>query len=65
LAADPTNGLTRPGHDFGQSPILMKLRDGRRLLVIGQKSGVVHALDLSNGKISMQVPGPLRRGPSS
>ena len=31
----------RPGHDFGQSPILMKLRDGRRLLAIA----------LSNGKI--------------
>jgi polyvinyl alcohol dehydrogenase (cytochrome) len=34
-----------PDFDFGQSPILTRLADGRRLLVIGQKSGVVHALD--------------------
>ncbi len=34
-----------PDHDFGQSPILTKLRDGKRIIVIGQKSGVVHALD--------------------
>jgi polyvinyl alcohol dehydrogenase (cytochrome) len=32
-----------PDHDFGQSPILVSLHDGRRMLVIGQKSGVVHA----------------------
>jgi len=30
LAADPTNC----SHDFGQSPILMKLRDGMHLLAI-------------------------------
>lgn len=34
-----------PDHDFGQSPILRTLRDGHRVLVIGQKSGVVHAFD--------------------
>jgi polyvinyl alcohol dehydrogenase (cytochrome) len=34
-----------PDHDFGQSPILVSLADGRRILVIGQKSGVVHAFD--------------------
>jgi polyvinyl alcohol dehydrogenase (cytochrome) len=34
-----------PDHDFGQSPILVDLPDGRRALVIGQKSGVVHAFD--------------------
>jgi polyvinyl alcohol dehydrogenase (cytochrome) len=34
-----------PDHDFGQSPILASLRSGQRVLVIGQKSGVVHALD--------------------
>lgn len=31
--------------DFGQPPILVSLPAGRRALVIGQKSGVVHALD--------------------
>lgn len=34
-----------PDHDFGQSPILVSLQNGGRALVIGQKSGVVHALD--------------------
>lgn len=35
------------GHDFdfGQPPILVTLRGGKRALVIGQKSGVVHAFD--------------------
>ena len=45
-----------PDHDFGQSPILTTLADGRRLLVIGQKSGVVHALDPDReGEIRWQV----------
>ena len=34
-----------PDHDFGQSPVLVGLQDGRRVLAIGQKSGVVHAFD--------------------
>ena len=34
-----------PDFDFGQSPILTRLPDGRRLLVIAQKSGIAHALD--------------------
>ena len=38
-----------PDHDFGQSPILVTLRDGRRVLAIAQKSGVVHALDPDDG----------------
>jgi polyvinyl alcohol dehydrogenase (cytochrome) len=45
-----------PDHDFGQSPILMTLRSGQRVLVIGQKSGVVHALDPDQkGKILWQT----------
>ena len=31
--------------DFGQPPMLVVLADGRRELVIGQKSGIVYALD--------------------
>ncbi len=31
--------------DFGQPPILVSLGNSRRALVIGQKSGMVHALD--------------------
>lgn len=38
-----------PDHDFGQSPILVTLRDGRRVLAIAQKSGVVHGLDPDDG----------------
>jgi polyvinyl alcohol dehydrogenase (cytochrome) len=45
-----------PDHDFGQSPILVKLRSGQRVLVIGQKSGIVHALDPDQeGKILWQT----------
>ena len=34
-----------PDHDFSSSGILMNLGRGRRALIAGQKSGVVHALD--------------------
>jgi len=42
-----TNCSETPGRDFdfGQPPILVSLGNGRRALVIGQKSGIVHALD--------------------
>jgi len=40
-----------PDHDFGQSPILVTLGGGKRLIVAGQKSGVVHGFDPdANGK---------------
>jgi polyvinyl alcohol dehydrogenase (cytochrome) len=38
-----------PDVDFGASPILLTLPGGRRMLVAGQKSGVVHALDPDAG----------------
>jgi polyvinyl alcohol dehydrogenase (cytochrome) len=45
-----------PDHDFGQSPILASLPDGHRMLVIGQKSGVVHAFDPDQeGKVLWQT----------
>jgi polyvinyl alcohol dehydrogenase (cytochrome) len=34
-----------PDFDFSASPILVTLSNGRRALVAGQKSGVVHAID--------------------
>jgi polyvinyl alcohol dehydrogenase (cytochrome) len=34
-----------PDFDFGQPPILVQLGGGKRALVIGQKSGLVHAMD--------------------
>lgn len=45
-----------PDHDFGQSPILVNLRDGHRMLAIGQKSGIVHAFDPDQeGKVLWQT----------
>ena len=34
-----------PDFDFGSSPILVTLPNGRRALIAGQKSGIVHAID--------------------
>jgi len=34
-----------PDHDFSSPPMLVNLPNGRRALVAGQKSGMVHALD--------------------
>ena len=45
-----------PDVDFGASPILVNLGAGRRVLVAGQKSGVVHALDPDkDGEILWQL----------
>jgi polyvinyl alcohol dehydrogenase (cytochrome) len=45
-----------PDSDFGQPPILVELGGGKRALVIGQKSGMVHAIDPdSAGKILWQT----------
>jgi len=45
-----------PDFDFGASPILVTLRNGRRALLAGQKSGIVHALDPDKqGAILWQV----------
>lgn len=42
--------------DFGQPPILVQLGGGKRALVIGQKSGMVHAIDPdAEGKILWQT----------
>ena len=38
-----------PDFDFGSSPILAELPNGRRALIAGQKSGVVHAVDPDRG----------------
>ena len=45
-----------PDFDFGASPILVDLPGGRRALIAGQKSGIVHALDPdARGKVLWQV----------
>lgn len=38
-----------PDADFGSSPILCTERNGRRILIAGQKSGVLYALNPDNG----------------
>jgi polyvinyl alcohol dehydrogenase (cytochrome) len=37
-----------PDHDYGASAMLVRTPDGRELIVAGQKSGVVYALDPAN-----------------
>ena len=45
-----------PDFDFGSSSILVSLSNGKRALLVGQKSGIVHALDPDrNGEILWQV----------
>jgi polyvinyl alcohol dehydrogenase (cytochrome) len=45
-----------PDFDFGQPPLLVELGGAKRALVIGQKSGMVHAIDPdAEGKILWQT----------
>ncbi len=45
-----------PDFDFGASPILRALPNGRRILIAGQKSGLVYGLDPDdNGRLRWQV----------
>jgi polyvinyl alcohol dehydrogenase (cytochrome) len=45
-----------PDVDIGAPPILRKLADGRRVLLVGQKSAIVHAIDPdAQGKIVWQT----------
>lgn len=43
-----------PDFDFGMAPLLIKKEDGQDILVVGQKSGVVHALEPTTGKVIWQ-----------
>jgi polyvinyl alcohol dehydrogenase (cytochrome) len=51
VGADPANcpEAKGPDHDFGSSPMLTTGAAGRRVLVVGQKSGAVHGLDPDGG----------------
>lgn len=56
--SDPVNCPAKqgPDSDFGSSPILRRLPDGKRILVVAQKSGIVFGLDPDdNGKILWQT----------
>ena len=55
---DKTNcpDVTAPDFDFSSPPILVTLANGKRALVAGQKSGMVHAVDPDDqGKILWQA----------
>jgi polyvinyl alcohol dehydrogenase (cytochrome) len=39
------DGTTGPDFDIGASPMLVKLANGKRVLLVSQKSGVAHGLD--------------------
>ena len=43
-----------PDYDFGTGAMLARLADGRELLLAGQKSGVVFALDPASGRVVWQ-----------
>ncbi len=58
VSEDKTNcpEPTGPDWDIGASPILRKLPNGKRVLLVGQKSSVVHGLDPDqNGSILWQT----------
>lgn len=44
-----------PDLDFGMAPLLITTSQGRDMLVVGQKAGVVHALDATSGRILWQT----------
>jgi len=44
-----------PDHDFGASPILRKLADGRSVVVGAQKSAMVYGFDPKDGRILWQI----------
>jgi polyvinyl alcohol dehydrogenase (cytochrome) len=55
---DKTNcpEVNGPDFDFGASPILVNLANGKRALIAGQKSGIVHAIDPDQqGEVLWQV----------
>ena len=39
------DGTTGPDFDIGASPMLVKLANGKRVLLVSQKSGIAHGLD--------------------
>jgi len=49
-------GERGPDYDFGSSPNLVTLKDGRRLVITGNKSSIVYAMDPASGKMVWQTP---------
>ena len=53
---------TGPDYDFGAPPVLVKLKTGRSLVLAGQKSGYVYALDPDKGGALVWKAKPGRGG---
>jgi polyvinyl alcohol dehydrogenase (cytochrome) len=51
-----------PDFDFSSSPILVKTRAGRRVLIGGAKSGIVYAFDVAGDGRVLWSTAPLARG---
>ena len=49
-------GERGPDYDFGSSPNLVTLKDGRSLVITGNKSSIVYAMDPATGKMVWQTP---------
>jgi len=49
-------GQRGPDYDFGSSPELVALPGGRQLLITGNKSSIVYAMDPDTGKTVWQTP---------
>ncbi|MDB5451990.1 MAG: putative quinoprotein decanol dehydrogenase, partial [Caulobacteraceae bacterium] len=49
----PINCSAKPGpdYDFGSPPIVMKLKNGKDVVISGQKSGIVYGMDPDTGKL--------------
>jgi polyvinyl alcohol dehydrogenase (cytochrome) len=55
VCGDHPSGTCGPDFDFGSGPNLIRLPSGRRILGIGQKSGVYWALDARTGAPAWQT----------
>lgn len=49
-------GERGPDYDFGSSPNLVTLKDGRSLVITGNKSSIVYAMDPATGKAVWTTP---------
>ena len=52
IERDPTNCplSNGPDYDFGATPVLFSLKNGKQVLIAGQKSGLVYGIDPDSGK---------------
>lgn len=49
-------GERGPDYDFGSSPNLVRLANGRELVITGNKSSIVYAMDPDTGRMVWETP---------